>query len=477
MKVHDIVQAAAEAWPDATAVADERGRITYAELAAEVDTLAASLTAAGVGPGQGIGLVARNGCGFVVGLFAALKTGAVVMPISHQLASAEVATLLTECPLAWMLDDGSTAFDVGGPREAKVAGRHTLHLARTRAPADQPLAPHLPDAAFVRFTSGTTGKSKGVVIGHQGVLARTEAAHEALGLDAGDTVVWVLPMAYHFVVSVVMYVRYGIQIAVSPDILAASILACTNEHAGTLLYAAPTHYRMLAADTSGVGVPTLTRAVSTSSAIPRDVAEAFHARFGLPISQVYGIIEIGIPAGNLEHGADHPDAIGRAMPGYTIGILDDAGNEVADGQVGRLAMKGPGMFDGYLSPPQTRDDVLDDGWFHTGDLAKRTADGLVEIAGREKSMINTAGLKVFPEEVEAVLDAHEGVAQSRVYGVAHPVMGEVVAAEVVPVDGATLDPTDLRRWCRARLTNYKTPQRIEVVEAVAMTRTGKVARG
>jgi acyl-CoA synthetase (AMP-forming)/AMP-acid ligase II len=475
VRVEAVVDEAAARWPERVAVHDEHGALTFAALAAAVHDLRDRLVAAGIGPGQGLGVMARNGRGFVVGVFAGLAVGAVVMPLAPTLKRAEVDGLLREAPLHAVLDDlsGPVPVDEGRPIDG-VGG--PWRLASTGRDRGEPFVPHVPDAAFVRFTSGTTGASKGVVVGHRSVLARTAAAAVALGLGPDTVVVWVLPMAYHFIVSVVAYVRSGATMVVCRDLLAASIVQATNAHGGTLLYAAPTHVRLLAADTSGARMPTLRRAISTSAGIPRDVALAFRDRHGLPVTQVYGIIELGLPAGNLDEADAHPDAIGRALPGYEVAVLDDDLRPVGDGVVGQLALRGPGMFDAYLSPPRLREDVLREGWFLTGDLAVRDATGLVTVAGRRKSLVNAAGLKVFPEEVEAVIDAFPGVARSRVTGEPHPILGEAVVADVEVEPGETVDLEALRRFCRERLSMHKVPQRLRLVDAVPLTPTGKVAR-
>ncbi|MCB9680083.1 MAG: AMP-binding protein [Alphaproteobacteria bacterium] len=475
-RVDHIVHAAAAAWPDRLAVHDSAGALTFAELAAAVDAVAAQLTAQGVGAGMGLGVMAGNGCAFLVGVFAGLATGATVMPIAPGLKRAELDGLQAGARLHAVVDDrsGLAPFDAEGVA-IDVAGASWRLAWSAEAPA-RPMVEGVDDPAFVRFTSGTTGAAKGVVIGHRAVLERTAAAERWMGIGPGDTVVWVLPMAYHFIVTLVMYVRYGVTVAVAPDLLARTLLDTVRAHDATLLYAAPTHYRMLAADTSGLTMPTLRRAISTSAGIPHDVAVAFARRHGLPVTQVYGIIELGLPAGNLDACAEHPDSIGRAMPGFEVQVQDDDGAPVAVGTIGHLAMRGPGMFDAYLAPFRPAADVLVRGWFMTGDLAVCDADGLITVAGRRKSMINAAGLKVFPEEVEAVLDAAPGVVASRVSGAPHPVMGEVVVAEVVLAPGVALDATALRAFVRERLSMYKVPHRITAVDAIARTATGKVAR-
>lgn len=467
------VLAACARWPDRRLVIDDAGVLTAGELVAAIVALRDRLVAAGVGPGQGLGVLARNGRDFVIGVLAGLGTGAVVLPLSPQLTRAELDGLLAVAPLHAVLDDHSGVEPLPGRDPTSIG---PWRFARSERPSGDPFAPHVPDAAFVRFTSGTTGTSKGVVIGHRAVLERTAAAVHALGLGADDVVLWVLPMAYHFVVSIVAYVRFGVPFVVVRDLLARTILEAATAHGGTLLYAAPTQVRMLAADTSGLGLPPGCRVIATSAGVPRDVALAFRARFGVPVTQVYGIIELGLPVGNLDDPEAHPEAIGRALPGYEVAILDDDVRPVPDGTVGQLGLRGPGMFDAYLAPPLPRDAVLQHGWFLTGDLAVRDATGLVTVAGRRKAMINVAGMKVFAEEVEAVLDAHPDVACSRARGEPHPLMGEVVVAEVVSAPGCTVDPDAVRRWARERLSMPKVPQRIAVVDALPTTATGKIAR-
>ena len=237
------------------------------------------------------------------------------------------------------------------------------------------------------------------------------------------------------------------------------------------------HIRMLAADKSDRRMDYVKKTISTSTAISKAQCDAFHKRFGKHVTQAYGIIEIGLPVINLQKSAEAPDAIGYAVPGYTVEILDDNFQTIPPGKVGHLAMRGPGMFDAYLFPPQMRDAILQQGWFMTGDLASKNSEGLITVEGRRKSMINVAGNKVFPEEVEAVLNQYPGIKNSRVSGYQHALLGECVQVEIVMHD-KTESPTSetLRKFCREHLSPYKVPQQFIFVDELAMTDSGKVKR-
>jgi acyl-coenzyme A synthetase/AMP-(fatty) acid ligase len=331
----------------------------------------------------------------------------------------------------------------------------------------------------VRFTSGTTGTAKGVVLTHRAVLERISAANGGLGLTCEDRVLWVMPMAYHFYVSILLYLQAGAAIIVSADYLAESILEAASCQEATFLYVTPIHVRLLTAERSGRALPpTLKRVMSVSSRLDPQAARDFLARHRLPVAQGYGIIEVGLPIMNIQEAAEHPEAIGRPLPGFEAAILDEALKPASEGQTGQLAVRGPGMFAGYLSPPKRRDQVLREGYFLTGDLAHRDSAGRIVLDGRISSVIHIAGHKVFPEEVAGVLDQHPAVLRSRVTSRPHPQLGEVVHAQVQLRGGsAPATREDILLFCRRRLSNHKVPASLEVVSELDLTPSGKVRHG
>ena len=442
-----------------------------------MDALRLQLDRLGVRAGQGVGVRARNGRAFVIGALAALGCGAVIMPIHHQLKPDELADLLAQAPLCAILDDGSGTAQPGQTVPLDNSGGNGLRF--TRLDNDQPsLAPGIADAAFVRFTSGTTGAAKGVVLTHRDVLERTRAANCGLGLTSADKILWVLPMAYHFYVSIILYLEVGATVIVSADYLAGSLLETAAKHQATFLYLTPMHVRMMNSDQSGRALPpSLRRVMSVSAKLHPQSARDFLAKYQAPVSQGYGIIEVGLPIQNIAEAVEHPEAIGRPVDGFEAKIVDEAMQPLPDGQPGQLALRGPGMFSGYLNPPRSRAEVLHDGWFLTGDLAHRDSGGRIVLDGRTTSVIHVAGHKVFPEEVAAVLDHHPAVLRSRVSARPHPQMGEAIHAEVQLRPGQAATPEEIIAFCRRRLSSQKVPASLDLVAEISTTSSGKVRHG
>ena len=473
---YQLLEFAAQSWPDRAAIIEAGGTISYRELYEQTELLKAELLQLGLAKGQGLGIMGRNGSTFIAMMLAAMGCGIVVLPISHQLKAAEIDCLIKDTKLHAVLDDLSGGQPVDAELIMLACGQQKLRFAWIEQANNEAVTP-LSEAVFIRYTSGTTGNSKGVVLSHQRILERVEAASKALRLTPDDAVLWVLPMAFHFLVTILVYIRSGARLIICKDLFAQTIINDANEHQATLLYASPMHFRLLAADASDKKMPTLKQVISTSAGLPINIADAFAQRFNLAVTQAYGIIEIGLPLlDSLAGKKKNPRSVGFPAEGFSVELLNDNNKPVVEGEVGRLAIRGPGLFDAYLTPWQTADEVMVDGWFMTGDLAQRELDGRIVMCGREKSMINVSGNKAFPEEIEAVLDRHSVIEKSRVYGQIHPLMGEIVCAEVVLVNNAVLDVEEVLHFCRIQLSTYKVPQRLKQVESITQTQSGKLKR-
>jgi long-chain acyl-CoA synthetase len=441
--------------------------MTYAELKTLVEEGSRML---GPRASQRIGLVCPNGIHHIVWSLAVLRSGGVLVPIASELSHPERDAVVNTTALNAILTAG------GKDWHHETANRHTLAL------QDMPAVLHdvtgieasfaeseltALNPALIRFSSGTTGHRKGVVLSHETLLARVKACNAGLGIGPGDRVIWTLPMAHHFAVSIVLYLLHGATTVLEDSHLAEDVYRALTAHAGTVLYGSPFHYALLAAYEKGRPVASLRLAVSTAATLPKAVAEQFHARYELPLRQGMGIIEVGLPLLNMEHALDKPESVGKCQPGFEFRIGDE----------GELLLRGPGLFDAYLSPWTPRAEVLRDGWFATGDLARADDDGSVYLIGRTHSVINVGGMKCFPEEVEAVLCQHPQVAEARVIPMANSSFGSVPVAEIVPCD-PTSPPKNLEltTLCRRELSSYKVPVRYVMVAAIPKTPSGKVSR-
>lgn len=475
MTTYQLLKNAAQTWPDHIAVIEGEETISYQQLFEQAELLKTQLLKNGLAQGMGLGVMGRNSSTFIIAMFAGMACGATVLPLSHQLKQAEIDHILIDTELHAVIDDQSGLKPVEGEGIILKFLHQSLRFIWTKVSLDKPITP-LIEAAFIRYTSGTTGSSKGVVLTHKSINERVVIAQKALNLKSDDVVLCVLPMAFHFLVTILVYIRSGATIVICKDLLAQTIIDDANQHKATLLYASPMHFRLLAADVSTKKMASLKAVISTSSGIPENIADAFKQRYNLAVTQAYGIIEAGLPIVDNLSGNAESKTVGYPVVGFLVSILDENNNQVAEGEVGRLAIHGAGLFDAYLKPWQTAEQIMNNGWFMTGDLARYRTDGRIVISGREKTMINVAGNKAFPEEIESVLNHHEDIVDSRVFGQTHALMGEIVCAEVVVKENVILNIEKLLKFCRSQLSTYKVPQRVEQVRQITRTQSGKIKR-
>ena len=470
MKVLDEIRAHAAARPGHPALVSsgEPDRVvTYAELVAAMDAIAKELDASGVRRGDRCGLRAQQGEVFVLHALAILQSGACLVPIPEDTTGEALSASVTECALEHLLEAVPDRDFTSFPRAASAA----------EAAAFRALEP-----AYMRFTSGTTDQRKGVIVGAASVAARLENANGTLGIGPEDRILWLLPMAHHFLVSILLYLRFGATIVLPRSSLAKEVLALAARTRATVFYASPYHYNLLAKDKSDVGLPDVRLAVSTADGLREDVATRFRERFGFPLVQALGIIEVGLPVLNVASADRKPTALGRVAPGYEVWLRAEDGSVLPGSQsssevTGEICIRGTGLFDAYLRPFVRAADLLDHGSFRTGDQGWFDDDGDLHLAGRRSNRINMAGMKFFSEEVEAALDAHPAIKTSRVFAKEHPHLGEIPAAEIVLVDPAH-EPSrkELNEHLRDRIARYKIPREFTAIDTLEKTATGKVRR-
>lgn len=437
---------------------------TYAELVGNLARYSRLVSTHVDGPARLVGLVAPQGSEFVAAALGVLDAGCCLVPIPDDQAEPALREFARRSGLHALLRPGDP------PSLEVLAG----------APVPRAELGAL-DPAYIRFTSGTTSERKGVVISHRRLLERLTAANRGMAIDRGDRVLWLLPMAHHFVVSILLYLRHGATILLPATSLAQSVLDLAGRAGATVFYASPYHYGLLAADASSQGLDTVRLAVSTAEGLREQTARRFRDRFDRDLVQALGIIEVGLPVMNRAAAATKPTALGRPLPDYDVWLRGDDGAPVTsrgESHCGEICIRGPGMFDAYLDPWVTSRELLEPDGFRTGDQGWLDGDGDLHLVGRRTNRINMAGMKFFAEEVEAVLDAHPAVLHSRVTAREHPHLGQIPVAEIVPAAGCEPPtPRQLTDLCKQCLPAYKIPRQFHFVDALPMTLTGKVRRG
>lgn len=478
MNLYELILDSAEKHPEKMAVIESERRISYEELVAEIQDLARELKSFGVKEKDKIGILLPNSSFYIAVSYAIWANNASIVPISVDLSEKEIHFIIQSIDLDAVISYKPILLKDEDFCKADDFFHHSYFYysyegAATRHKHDDV------NMAFLRFTSGTTSASKGVVLCHETVLERITAANKALKIGVKDNIIWMLSMAHHFTVSIVLYLTNGATITLCKNHLAKAVLETTNRERGTIIYTTPFHLKMLSEDISTQGLPSVRLVISTAMALSQNVAKNFYKRFSIPLTQAYGIIEIGLPCINFDDPINKLDSVGKVLPDYKIKFVDPNNPDELNSESGEIYVKGPGTLDAYYIPWTPRRVIMKDGWFATGDLGRFDEDGSLHITGRKKDLINIAGMKFFPNEVESVLDKYEIVEESYVYPVFHESLGEVLNAKVVLNKKSFNDEIvihDLYDYCKKNFVAYKVPRKIEIVDKLPKTFSGKLKR-
>jgi len=474
MNIVELIRRETRLLAGRTAIVEGERSISYGELLDRIGKLSQRLAKLGITEGERVAFRCSDGIDYVIGALGLLECGAAVVPVADSLTEGEVVETVERIDVAGVVThvdlppapgkEGANQIDEIFRWQARASGAELNERCRKLG------------AAFIRFSSGTTGASKGVIISHRAIEERTDAANRGLGISERDVILWVLGMSHHFVVSILLFLRKGATIVVANRAFPFSVLEAAERGGINFIYGSPVHYYLLAvSDAVSPGSLAKVRlAISTAMKMPAEIFEAFHRKFGIAPAEAYGIIEIGLPFINTEFGAGGRQTVGKILPDYQLRI--DGPDENG---VGEVLIKGLGMFDGYFSPWRPREECLRDGWFDTGDLGRIDSQGRLSLLGRSKTVIVCAGMKVFPEEVEEAINSMPGVKESLVFGRDHPQYGQTAVAQVVlagDVEDAPAMMESLRAHCCARLSSYKVPVEFRAVKSLAKTASGKLAR-
>jgi long-chain acyl-CoA synthetase len=462
----------------------ERRTLTYDELWRAARGAAGGLRACGVGPGVQVGFCLPNGADLIVGFYATWCAGGTVAPVNPLARTAEIAEQLADARVALVVGAAAGAAE----EAAKLLHVRFVELRAFRAMQAQtavepaPCAPES-DVAVLLYTGGTTGVSKGAMLTHRNIVANTVQFAEWYAFAPGDEIsVCAIPMYHSGGMSGVMNVPLysGATLLTFARFAAPAVARAVARYRATRLFGVPTMFIALLNDEAGrsADYSSLRACRTNASPLPPTVKTAFDALVGREVLvEGYGLTETSPLTHANPVGRAKAGSIGIPLPDTDARIVDlETGADVEPGETGELLIRGPQVMRGYWKRPEATAEAMQDGWLRTGDVAMMDSEGYFAIVDRKKDMINTAGFKVWPREVEETLYAHPAVKVVAVVGVPDDYRGEAVKACVVLREGERVDERALMDFCRERLSAYKVPRHIEFYDVLPTSGAGKLLR-
>ncbi len=485
MNLAENLARSAAAHSERTALKLDDIEVSYAALAAGASRVAGWLRTLGVRPGDRVALNMPNLPQFPVIYFGILWVGGVVVPVNPLFKDREVAFGLTDSGakaiFVWegMAEEAQHGAEEAGVPCITVGASFTAELAAYE-PIDlvdrDPL-----DTAVILYTSGTTGTPKGAELTHANIGRNTEVAVSLADLQPQDVIFGGLPLFHSFgqVVGMSASVLAGATLTLLPRFEPIKALEVLQRDRVTIMEGVPTMYVALLQvpnpgdyDTSALRV-----CLSGGASLPVEVLRGFEATFGCILLEGYGLSETS-PIASFNHRDRERKAgsIGTPIEGVEFRLVDVDFNDVPEGEIGEIAIRGHNVMKGYLNKPEATASVMTEGWLRTGDLARRDDDGYYFIVDRAKDMIIRGGYNVYPREIEEVIYEHPGVATAAVVGVPDPTHGEEVAAAVTLKPGSEASEEEIRDFVKERVAAYKYPRIVWITDALPTGPTGKILK-
>jgi acyl-CoA synthetase (AMP-forming)/AMP-acid ligase II len=487
MLLHDFLKMSTERYPENEAVVHLARRMTFAELDILSDHIAVHLTTAGVRLGDRVILYIENSCDYVTAYFGALKAGAIVVPLNVAMVASEILVMIGDClPAAVLtvkrrLPAVANIFQVFGkicpvipvddvsPEDFSEVGRSLPQISNN-------------NLAAILYTSGTTGRPKGVMLTHENLCANALSIVGYLELNPADRVAAILPFYYSYGNSLITtHVMVGGTLVIDNRFMYPNtVLETMRREAVTGFAGVPSHFAILLHKSSlrNTLLPALRYVTQAGGHLAPDMVREF--RRILPQVKfyiMYGQTEASARLTYLhpEFLDSKPGSIGKAIPDVEIRVVDETVARIAPGQVGEIVAKGKNIMAGYWNDPEGTAQVLKDGWLHTGDLARTDEEGFLYIVDRKKDIIKTGGTRISPSEIEDIVRGMPGIHECAVVGIPDRILGEALKLFVVP-DEKGVTQKEVLNFCRQHLSPFKIPKYIELVRALPYTPSGKIKR-
>jgi len=495
LNLAQYLAASASKYPEKTAVHHEGIETSFLELDRAASRLANGLTRLGLLPGDRCMVMMPNSIHYIALYYALAKMGVVMIPVSFLFRSHELTYILKDAaPKAFIgadpyLEEISRVFAQHGAPAITLAlnppaqaGFQDLETAY----ADKDSFPLYPtqadDTLNILYTSGTTGDPKGGMLTHGNLTRNAAILARMRGTIEPDTVViGALPLYHVYGITSVMNVSMylGLTVELFTHFEPVAVIAVTEREARTIFFGVPTMLnRMIqAAEERPPKRTSLKFCISGGASLPVEFIKRFETLFATKIHEGYGLTECPVCVENPYDRPAKPGSIGRPIPEFSARIVADDGKELSPGEIGELLIKGPAVMKGYLNRPAATEETIREGWLHTGDIARMDDDRYIYIVDRKKDLVIRGGYNVYPREIEEVIYQIPEVSEVAVYGVPHPDLGEEIAAVVLPKEGASIDPEEIKAYVKERVAPYKYPRIVTVVrEPLPKSGSGKILK-
>ena len=490
--VPDLLARNAAERAGAMAFRDDRVVRTWAQLAERTGCLAGHLAAYLEEPGASggcVALVMDNRVELAECYLAVVRAGAVAACLNARAGDAELAFMIEDCGAGLLITESGQLERIQAMLPSRPVRLLAVDLPEYEELAASPPPRPAPDSlpmhapAFMLYTSGTTGRPKGVLLSQHSCLWIVAAAWvPALELTPDDLFLSSLPLfhSYALDLTVLAVLAVGCAERLLPRFSPARVIELIRAEPVTVFPGVPTMFDYLDRTLDGqpLAGPALRVCMSAGAIMNAELSERFERAAGIPLIDGYGITETStMVTMNWLQGTRVPGSCGIAVPGCAVRLVDPAtGADVPPGTEGELIVRGPQVMLGYHNRPEATAEVLREGWYHSGDLATSDDNGYLTITGRIKELIIRGGENIYPAEVEQVLARHPAVLDVAVAGEPHPSLGEVPVAFVVAANPGAFDAADVRDFAARHLTEWKVPARFVVIEAVPRTGSGKTQR-
>lgn len=498
MNLADCLALTAEQFPKRTAAVMDEVRLSFAEVAASARRVANLLAAKGIGRGDKVALMVPNTPHFPIIYFGILYAGATVVPLNLALRRRELEYQLDDSGakvlFVWqdlgeepvrgfeLAEQCTHLISVEAQLEISTpaVGESFMQLVSSSSSRFDMVQTNPEDTAVIMYTSAITGNLRGAQLSHFNMFMNALVVKQyVLNYQPHDAFIAALPLFHSFGQTTMMNAPFlcGCKVVFLPRFDAGKVLEIVPKEQITLLAMVPTMYHFVVnyKREQSYDLSSLRAAVTGGSTMPAKLMQEFTERFQVPMLEGYGLTETSpVVSFNPSVEENRPGSIGKPIWGCRVRIKKEDGSFAAPGEEGELVVRGQNVMKGYHNKPEATAQVMQGGWFHTGDLGYMDADGFIFLTGLKKDMLIRSGMNVYPREIEDVLQAHPAIAEAAVVGMPDLVRGEEPKAFVVPRVGGGISEKEITTYCKEQLASYKCPRKIVLLEKLPRDGGGRV---